>query len=140
MAQTSYRAREYLWVITPLDLEVFCNQLSVALHLPAFRLDAENVWEWGLTRIENGYVEINISRKHYHGQPLIEEEPIMVLLLVADNAPAKYDRDWLMKTLVETYGQVIADITRQPTYYGIVEYIGSEAFIYKPSRTFEPQT
>jgi hypothetical protein len=138
MSQVSYRAREYLWVVAPLDLEVFCNQFRAALQLPAFHFDAENVWEWGLTRIENGYVEVNISRKHSHGESLLEE-PIHVLLLVDNSAPVNYDRDWLIENLVVTYGQTIANLTKQPTHYGVVEYISGEDFVYKPSRTFNPR-
>jgi hypothetical protein len=139
MSQVSYRAREYLWVVAPLDLEVFCNQFRAALQLPAFHFDAEDVWEWGLTRIENGYVEVNISRKHRHGESLLEE-PIHVLLLVDNSAPVNYDREWLIENLVVTYGQTIANLTKQPTHYGVVEYVGGEDFIYMPSQTFEPQT
>jgi hypothetical protein len=138
MSQVSYRAREYLWVITPLDLEMFCNQLRDELQLPAFNFDWENVWQWGLTKIENGCVEINISRKHNHGKPLVEE-PIMVLLLVENTAPTNYNKSWLMKNLVLTYGQIIANLAKQPVSYGTVEYLAGENFIYKPSQTFKPQ-
>jgi hypothetical protein len=137
MSPASYRVREYVWVVAPLAIEVFCNQLRAALQLPAFRFDAENVWEWGLTRIENSYVEINISRKHRHGEPLLDE-PIMILLLVDNAAPVTYDKDWIIENLVGTYGQTIANFTNQPTYYGVVEYVGGEDFIYRPSRTFQP--
>ncbi len=138
MSQVSYRAREYLWVVTQLDLEIFCNQFRIILRLPAFDFDWENVWQWGLTKIENGYVEINISRKHKHGEPLIEE-PIMVLLLVDSTAPVNYDKEWLMENLILVYGQTIANLTMQSAYYGVVEYVSGEDFVYKPSRTFKPQ-
>jgi hypothetical protein len=45
MSQASYRGREYLWVVAPLELEEFCLQLRDALQLPEFHFDGENVWE-----------------------------------------------------------------------------------------------
>lgn len=123
----------------PLTLETFCNQLRTSLQLPAFEFDSENVWEWGLTKIENGFVEVNISRKHNGGEPLFEE-PLTILLLVEDNALAKYDRDWVISHLVPEFGQVIANLTKQATYYGTVEYLGGDEFIFNPSRTFQSVT
>ncbi len=131
-----YRVRESLWVTAPLTLETFCNQLRTLLQLPAFEFDGENVWEWGLTKIENGFIEVNISRKLNWGK-LLFEEPLIILLLVEDNAPAKYDRDWMISHLVPEFGQDIANLTKQVTYYGTVEYLGEVELVYKPSRAFQ---
>ncbi len=138
MSQVSYRVREYLWVTAPIELEIFCNQLGNDLQLPAFRFDCENVYEWGLTKIEHGYLEINISRKHNKGTPLFNE-PICVLFLVENIAPISYDKAWVMRNFIQVYGQAIANLVKQTVYYGTVEYLGNEDFSYQPSQTFKPQ-
>jgi hypothetical protein len=139
MPQVSYRVHEYLWVTVPITLEAFCNQLGNDLQLPAFDFDYENVWEWGLTKIEQWHLEVNISRKHQGGGPLLNE-PIHILLLVENTAPISYDSEWVKRNLVPVYGQAVANLTNQPTYYGKVEYLRSNDFSYLPLHTFEPQT
>jgi len=139
MSQVSYRVRENLWVTASISLEKFCDQLSNDLSLPAFDLEAENVWEWGFTKIEHGHLEVNISRKHKSGEPLLNE-PIHILLLVENTAPISYDGEWVTKNLVPVYGKTIANLTRQPTYSGKVDYLGGNDFSYHPLRKFDPQT
>lgn len=139
MSRVSYSVREYLWVTAPMALETFCDQFSSELLLPAFNFDYENVWEWGLTKVEQGYLEVNISRKHKSSEPLLNE-PMHILLLVEHTAPINYDGEWVMRNLVPIYGQAIANLTGQPTYHGKVEYLGGNNFSYDPSRKFEPQT
>ena len=137
MTHSSFRARVSLWVVTPIELDVFCNQLADQLRLPSFNFDAENVYEWGLTKIEQGWVEINISRKHNPGDPDFEE-PFHILFLVENTAPAKYDNSWVVDNLVRIYGQAIANLTSKPAYYGDIKYVGSEAYTYRPATTFTP--
>jgi len=139
MSRVNYRVREYLWVTAPIELETFCSRLSSESELPTFDFDAENVYEWGLTKIEKGCVEVNISRKHKNGESLFNE-PIHVLLLVENTSPISYDSEWVTRNLVPVYGQTIANLTQQITYYGNVEYLGGDDFSYNPSRKFEPQT
>src|ERR1043165_2748609 len=139
MPQVSYRVREYLWVTASSNLEDFCNQLGSNLSLPTFDFDAENVWEWGLTKIEQWHLEVNISRKHKSGEPLLNE-PIHVLLLVENTAPINYDSDWVTRNLVPMYGQAIANLTNQLAYFGKVEYLSGNDFSYHTSHIFEPQT
>ena len=138
MSQVSYRVREYLWVTASIPLEILCDRLGSTLLLPSFNFDAENVWEWGLTKIEQGHLEVNISRKHKSGKPLLNE-PIHVLLLVENTAPVSYDSEWVTRNLVPVYGQAIANLTSQPTYHGKVDYLGDNDFSYYPSVKFEPQ-
>ena len=138
MPQVSYRVRESLWVTVPITLEAFCNQLVDVLQLPTFNFDCENLWEWGLTKIERGYLEVNIARKHNKGEPLLKE-PFHILLLVENTAPASYDSEWVIRNLVPVYGQAIANLTSQPTYHGKVDYLGDNDFSYYPSVKFEPQ-
>ncbi len=139
MSQVSYRVREKLWVTAPIELETFCNQLSSELELPAFNFDAENIYEWGITKIEHGHLEVNISRKHHHGEILFNE-PIHILLLVENTAPLSYDSEWVRKNLVPVYGQAIANLTGQNTYHGNIEYLGNDDFSYQPTQKFEPRT
>ena len=138
MTQVTHRVREYLWVTAPLTLAEFCDQLSHRLHLPEFDFDGENVWEWSLSRIENNYVEVNISRKHKMGEPLLGD-PLTVLLLVGDDAPSKYDKNWIVANLIPKFGQAIANLTKQPAYHGEVKYLGGDDFAYESSHTFQPQ-
>lgn len=138
MPQFSYRVRQHLWVTVSSDLEIFCNQLGRELKLPPFEFDAENVFEWGIIKIENGFIEVNISRKHKRGETLLNE-PIHILLFVENSAPISYDDDWVIQNLVPVYGQAIANLTNQPTYYGKVEYLGDNDFSYHSSHTFAPQ-
>ena len=139
MSQVSYRVRENLWVTAPIELETFCNQLRAELAFPTFDFYAENVYEWGLTKIEQGHLEVNISRKHNGGEPLFSER-INILLLVENTAPRSYDSEWVTKNLVPVYGQAIANLTGQITYYGNVEYLGNEDFSYHSSQKFDPHT
>lgn len=138
MPQFSYRVSKYLWVTVPSELHVFCNQLSTELKLPTFKFDAENVYEWGITKIEQGYVELNISRKHNRGEPL-PNEPVHILFLVEHTAPISYDSQWVVDNLIPDYGQAIANLTSQSTYFGDIKYIESNDFSYHPLHTYEPQ-
>jgi hypothetical protein len=63
----------------------------------------------------------------------------MVLLLVDNSAPAHYGKAWLIENLIGTYGQTIANLTKQPTYSGAVEYVGGENFIFTSFQTFISQ-
>jgi hypothetical protein len=139
MSQASYRVREFLWVTVPMELDTFCDLLGSKLELPAFHFDAENVYEWGITKTEHGHVEVNISRKHNKGEPLFDE-PICILLLVENAAPPIYDSEWITKNLVPVYGQIVANLTGKRAYYGNIEYLGDENFSYHPSKEFEPHS
>ena len=120
-----------------MELDVFCNLLADKLELPEFRFDAENVYAWGITKIEHGHVEVNISRKHNHGETLFHE-PVCILFLVDNTALQLYDSEWITKNLVPVYGQIVANLTGQRAYYGNIEYLGDENFSYHPTIEFEP--
>jgi len=138
MSQFSYRVRQHLWVTVPSDLGTFCNQLSHELNLPPFEHDAENIFEWGITKIEKGCIEVNISRKHKRGEPLLDE-PMHILFLVENTAPVSYDEDWIKLNLIPVYGQAIANLTNQTAYHGEIKYLGGNDFSYHSSDTFDPQ-
>ena len=138
MPQFSYRVRKCLWVTAPSELDVFCNQLSIEMGLPTFKFDAENVYEWGIIKLEQGYVELNISRKHNRGEPL-QNEPVHILFLVEHTAPINYDAQWVSDNLIPDYGQAIANLTSQPTYFGDINYIESNDYSYHPLHIYEPQ-
>jgi hypothetical protein len=130
--------REYLWVTTSLTLEEFGDQLSNALQWSEFDFDYENVWEWGITKIEDNYIKVNISRKHHRGEPLLEE-PLTVLFLVRNDGLPKYNKNWIRANLFPKFGQTIANLTKQAVYFGTAKHLGGDDFAYEPSGAFQPQ-
>lgn len=70
-------------------LEDFGTQLALAMDLPAFQHDCENVYEWGQTLTGNNHIEVNISRKHGAFDP--PPGAISVILLVSGDADIEWN-------------------------------------------------
>ncbi|HZH17925.1 MAG TPA: hypothetical protein VE057_26470 [Archangium sp.] len=127
--------REALWLTAPLTLEVLCEALQEALNVPPFEFDAENVYEWGISFVERGTVELNVSRKHRMGEPRMEE-PFHILLL-AREVKGEQAREMIAR-LVREVGPVMATATGVPVHHGDLRYVRGDEYTYEVWRTFQP--
>ena len=97
------------------SLENFGTSLAAAMRLPDFDYDSENVYEWGQTLAENGFVEVNISREHgwedAPGESIpgesIPGESISVILMVSKNAPVEWGEQWMSDYLLPRYVEAV---------------------------------
>ena len=98
VGQGIVRAAVYLSEASWLTLEDFCEKLGAIMCLPELVYDGENEYQWGFVHLENGYVEINISR-------LNEPDPFApvdyTLSLMASKAAAPgLEKTWLEQILL----------------------------------------
>ena len=90
------------------SLENFGTSLAAAMRLPDFDYDSENVYEWGQTLAENGFVEVNTSREH--GWEDAPGESISVILMVSKNAPVEWGEQWMSDYLLPRYVETVEAI------------------------------
>jgi hypothetical protein len=125
-----------LWVTSSLGLREFARRLAAALGLPPFSGGDENVWEWQLVRLENGLLEVNLSRRHNAGTARASDYSIGAILIVAAEAPPEWDEAWARRTWVEKLGRAMASVAGETAYHGHVRYLGDEEFTYEPQSEF----
>ena len=101
LAIEDVRLRDGFEVPWAQSLEDFGTALAAAMRLPDFDYDSENVYEWGQTLAENGFVEVNISREH--GWEDAPGESISVILMVSKNAPVEWGEQWTSDYLLPRY-------------------------------------
>ncbi len=81
-----------------MPLQEFCDGLGAMIHLPAFIYDSENEYQWGFVQLEQGCVEINISRPHDPGNSGLVSYTIS--LMVSEGASPEFDKTWLNQSLM----------------------------------------
>jgi hypothetical protein len=129
--------RESLWLTAPLTLEELCEVMREALKVPPFEFDGENVWEWGISALERATVELNVSRKHRMGKPLLQE-PFHVRLISREVTRGQ-EREVLARLALEV-GRVTATAVGVPVHHGNLCYIRADNYAYEVWRTFQPSS
>ena len=107
------RLRDGFKVLWTQALEDFGAALAATMGLSDFEYDSENVYEWGQTLAENGFVEVNISREHgWEDAPgeSIPGESISVILMVSKNAPVEWGEQWMSDYLLPQYARAVETI------------------------------
>ena len=98
----------------------------------------KNVWQWGLSLMENETIEINVSRMHDNGDSLLDA-PIHVRLLIYGDAPSTWKQIAKVKSFVAECGQAMADIANIEAYSGRVRYLRNNALDFGPKQVFKPK-
>jgi hypothetical protein len=121
-----------LWFTAPLTLEALCSGLEQLLGCPPFEYDAEEVWQWAISTLREGAVEVNVSRKHRGGAPLVEEPFHVLLTFEVGRTRAE------LPGVLEVLGPALALLARAPVHAGRMEHLGEDRYAYAPQRTFPP--
>lgn len=111
-----------LWFNSELKLMSLCKLLQTPLKLSDFYFDMENLYEWGEADSQNKSWQINISRKHYQGNPW-PSQPYHILFT---GSPPD----------LNNLAQLMADILKVEVNLGTIEYQGGDDYAYKSMKIF----
>ncbi len=127
---------EALWAPVPVPIDQVATEVSKRFMLPAFDIDAENIWEWAEVLMPSLHVWLNLTRRHDKGTPRLKDR--MMIRFFADEPPAE-ELMPRITAFVEELAKFIANEWKTPVIRGRIEYLRGEEYKYHERKRYAPE-